>query len=118
MRWCFCGYSCVAISVTATRIYREDMSRVTTSHNRLVLSLLKRIGHELIAKINGKRRSRVCEALGQILTDYSRAHHAPACLTSPRPARRDEASERARVFPHFSSPPHTYKCIESNSSYK
>jgi hypothetical protein len=40
----------VTHSVTATRIYREDPLRVTTSHNRLGLSLSKYIRHVLIAK--------------------------------------------------------------------
>jgi hypothetical protein len=50
--------------VAAARTYREDPSRVTSSHNRLGLSLSKHIRHGLIAKINGKSRPRTCEALG------------------------------------------------------
>jgi hypothetical protein len=52
----------VTTSVMATRIYREDMPRVIASHNRLGLSLSKRIRHELVAKINGKRKPWICEA--------------------------------------------------------
>jgi hypothetical protein len=47
-------------------------------------------------------------------TSCARAHR----LATPRPARRGEASEYARVYLPFSSPPHTYKCIKSNSPYK
>jgi hypothetical protein len=53
----------VASSVAGTHIYREDPPRVTASRNRLGLSLSKCIRHGLVAKINGKRRSRTCEAL-------------------------------------------------------
>jgi hypothetical protein len=63
MCWCFRGCWFVAISVAVARIYREDLSRVTASRNRLGLSLSKRIRHGLIAKINGKRRPRSCKAL-------------------------------------------------------
>jgi hypothetical protein len=108
------GCSCVATSVAAARIYREDLPRVTTSCNRLGLSLSKRIRHELVEKINGTRRPRGCETLCRILADYSRARRAP----TPRPAPPGEVSKRARVFLPFSSPPHTYKCIESNPPYK
>jgi hypothetical protein len=38
-------------------------------------------------------RSRACEALNRILTDYSRAHRAPAPIATPGLARRGEASE-------------------------
>jgi hypothetical protein len=108
------------IFVAAVRIYREDLPRVTTSHNQVCLSLSKRIRHGLVAKINDKRRPQAREALSQISTDYSRARRAPApiaspCLATPRPS---EASERAHVFPPFSSPPYTCKCIESNPLYK
>jgi hypothetical protein len=75
----FVAVGFVAISVAAARIYREDLPRVTASRNRL--------GHGLVAKINGKRRLRACEALGWILADYSRPRRAPA----PR------RGERARV---------------------
>jgi hypothetical protein len=51
-------------SVAVARIYMEDPSRVTTSCNRLALSLSKRIRHGLIANINGKRKSRPCKTLG------------------------------------------------------
>jgi hypothetical protein len=43
-------------SVVATRIYREDLPRVTVFRNRLVLSLSKRIRNGLITKINGKTK--------------------------------------------------------------
>jgi hypothetical protein len=136
MCWCFCGCWYLTISVTATCIYREDLSRVTASHNRLGLSLdlprvtashnrldlslSKCIRHEPVAKINGKKRPCACEALGRISVGYSRARRAPAPIASPhhatsRPAWR---GERAHVFPHFSYPPHTCTCIESNSPYK
>jgi hypothetical protein len=97
-----CSY--IATSVAAARIYREDPPRVTAFHNWLGLSLLKRIRHGLIAKINGKRRSWTCEALYQTSMDYSRTHRAPAPITSPRLAlaRWGEVSKRARVFLSFS----------------
>jgi hypothetical protein len=60
------GCSCVTTSMAAARIYRKDPPRVTASHNQLGLSLSKRIRHGFVAKINGKRRPRTCEALGQI----------------------------------------------------
>jgi hypothetical protein len=72
--------------VVAARIYTEDLAKVTVSHNRLGLSLSKRIKYGLIAKINGKRKSQTYKALDQILTDHSRTHRAPAPITSPRPA--------------------------------
>jgi hypothetical protein len=103
--------------MAVTRIYREDLPRVTASRNGLGLSLTKRIRHGLVAKINGKRRQRTCEVLGPISLDYSRARRAPMAITSPRPVRRGEVSERARVFLPF-SPPHTCKCIDNNSPYK
>jgi hypothetical protein len=40
----------VTSSVVVARIYREDPLRLTASHNRLDLSLSKRIRHGLIAK--------------------------------------------------------------------
>jgi hypothetical protein len=76
----------VASSVAAARIYREDMPKVTASHNRLGLSLSKRIRHGLKATINGKRKPWTCEALDRILVDYSCARRAPAPITSPRHA--------------------------------
>jgi hypothetical protein len=96
--WLFC--SGVPTSVAVTRIYKDDLPRVTASRNQLDLSLSKCIGHGLIAKLNGNRRQRSCEALDQILVDYSCAHHAPAPITSPRhtpphPVRR---GEWARVY--------------------
>jgi hypothetical protein len=42
--------------MATARIYREGMPRVIASCNRLGLSISKRIRHELVAKINGKRR--------------------------------------------------------------
>jgi hypothetical protein len=84
----------ITTSVTVARIYRKDPPRVITSHNRLGLSLSKRIRHGLVAKINGKRKSRTCEALGRISADYSRASRAPA----PSPTRRGEASACVYFF--------------------
>jgi hypothetical protein len=103
----------VITSIAAACIYREDLPRVTTSRNRLGLSLSKRIRHGLVAKINGKRRLWTCEALGRILADYSCTRYASVSIASPRhatphPARR--ASAHTRVFLPFSSPPHTCKC--------
>jgi hypothetical protein len=46
-------------SVVAARIYREDLPRVTASHNRLGLSLSKRIRHGLVAK--NKRQKEVVD---------------------------------------------------------
>jgi hypothetical protein len=60
------------------------------SRNQLSLSLSKRIRHGFVAKINGKRRSRIYEALDQISADYSRARRAPVPITSPRHARPNE----------------------------
>jgi hypothetical protein len=71
----------VTSSVAAAHIYTEDTPRVTASRNRLGLSLTKRIRHGLIAKINDKRRSWTCEALGQISVDYSRACRAHVCFS-------------------------------------
>jgi hypothetical protein len=99
MCWCFCDYWFVAISVAAARTYREDLPRVTASRNRLGLSLSKYIRHGLVAKINGKRRSWACEALGQISMDYSRARRAPMPsphLATPRHAT-PQPSEARRV---------------------
>jgi hypothetical protein len=107
----------VTSSVAAACIYREDSLRVTTSRNRLHLSLSKRIRYGLIVKINDKRRSRNYETLSRILVDYSHARCAPVpCHATPRHGRRGEAS--AHIFLSFSSSPHTCKCIESNSPYK
>jgi hypothetical protein len=113
----------VTRSMVAARIYREDWPRVTTSRNRVDLSLSKRIRHGLVAKINDKRKPRTCEALGRILMDYSCAHRALAPIASPRlttpcPVWQGEVSEHARVFFFFSSPPLTCKCIESNPHFK
>jgi hypothetical protein len=76
----------VAIFVAVTHIYREYMSRVIASCNRLCLSLSNRIRHRLIVKINGKRKLRTCEALGQILVEYSHARCAPEPIASPQQA--------------------------------
>jgi hypothetical protein len=89
--WLFIATS----SVAATHIYREDPPRVRASHNWLGLSLSKRIRHGLVTKINGKRRSRICEALGRIPVDYSHVHHAPVLIATshhatPDPVRRGE----------------------------
>jgi hypothetical protein len=40
----------ITSSMTAARIYREDLPRIIASHNRLGLSLSKRIRHGLIEK--------------------------------------------------------------------
>jgi hypothetical protein len=77
--------------MAVARIYMEHLSRVTASRNRLDLSLSKRIRHGLIAKINGKMRSRGCETLSQISVDYSRARRAPAPIALPHHARLNEA---------------------------
>jgi hypothetical protein len=53
----------IATIVAATHIYREDMSRVIVSHNRICLSLSKCIRHGHVAKLNSKRRPWTCEAL-------------------------------------------------------
>jgi hypothetical protein len=108
----------VVTTVAATRIYRKNPVRVIAFHNRLSLSLSKRIRHGLVAKLNDKRRSQACEVLDRISMDYSLARYASAPITSPRPAPSGEASECTRVFSYFSSPLHTYKCIESNPPYK
>jgi hypothetical protein len=89
--WLFC----VTTSMAASRIYREDPPRVTVSLNRLGLFLSKYIRYGLIAKINGKRKSRTCEALGWISTDYSHTRCAPTPIASPhhappRSARREQ----------------------------
>jgi hypothetical protein len=47
----------VTTSMATTHIYREDLFRVTASHNQLGLSLSKRIRHEFIAKINVKKKT-------------------------------------------------------------
>jgi hypothetical protein len=49
--------------VVVARIYRDDPPRVTSSRNRLILSLLKRIRHGLVTKINSKKRLRASETL-------------------------------------------------------
>jgi hypothetical protein len=118
----------VSCSIAAACIYRKDLPKVTTSRNRLGLSLSKRIIHSLVAKINDKRRLRTCEALGQISADYSHARRAPApialphlalpCHATPSLTWRGEVIERAHVFLSFSSPSHTSKCIESNPPFK
>jgi hypothetical protein len=111
----FCGCSCFAISVVATHIYREDPLRVTTSHNQLGLPLPKLIRHGLVAKINGKRCSWTCEALGQISADYPRARRAPLPIASPRhatphPARRGErACMGLSPFLHSSTHLHVHR---------
>jgi hypothetical protein len=68
----------ITYSMMFTRIYREDLHRVTASCNRLVLPLIKCIRHGLVEKINGKRRPQTCETLGQISADYSCTRRAPA----------------------------------------
>jgi hypothetical protein len=96
----------IICSVVAARIYMEGLPRVTTSYNRICISLSKRIRNVLIIKINDKRRFWTCKA--------RRAHPIPLpCLASLR-----EVNERARVFLPFSSVLYTYKCIESNPPFK
>jgi hypothetical protein len=56
MRWWLMAVL-VTTSVVVARIYMEDLPRVTTSYNRLGLSLLKHIRLRLVAKINDKRKS-------------------------------------------------------------
>ncbi len=96
----------VATTVVAAHIYREDPPRVIAFRNRLGLSLSKCIRHGLVEKINGKRKPRTCEALGQILVHYSHTRHAPAPITSPCHARRGEVSERACVSSFLLSSTH------------
>jgi hypothetical protein len=92
--------------VAAARIYREDPPRVTSSHNRLGLSLSKRIRHRLVAKINCKRRLRTCEALGWILADYLFAHRAPTPIASPCPTlTHPSETKQARAHVCFSLSP-------------
>jgi hypothetical protein len=109
----------VASSVLAACIYREDPPRVISYRNQLGLSLSKRIRYRLVAKINGERRSRTCEALGRILADYSRARCASVpsprdVMPHPAPPGEVRRDERTLVFLPFSAPSHIYKCIESN----
>jgi hypothetical protein len=56
---------------------------VTTSRNRIGISLSKCIRHGLVAIINGKRRMQDCEALDWILADYSCARRPPVPIASP-----------------------------------
>jgi hypothetical protein len=82
----------VTRSVAAARIYREVLPRVTTTHNRLGLSLYKRIRHGLVTKINDKRRLRgFGPDFGGLLTHTS-------CAFTHRQAYRGEASERMCFF--------------------
>jgi hypothetical protein len=82
------GCFLITTSVATTHIYRENPPRVTVSHNRLGISLSKCIRHGLITKINDKKRPRTCEALDQILVDYSRARRALVTIASPRRGER------------------------------
>jgi hypothetical protein len=66
----------VTSSMVTARIFRKDPPRITASRNQLVLSLLKRIRHRLVAIINNKRKSHACEPLSRILTNHSCARHA------------------------------------------
>jgi hypothetical protein len=88
----------VTCSVVTVRIYKEDPSRITASHNRLGLSLWKRIRHRLIAKINGKRRPRTCEALSRVRQTIHThvVHPCPSPRHAPHPP--GEAIEHACVF--------------------
>jgi hypothetical protein len=84
--WLFVGAS----FVVAAHIYGEYLSRVTTSHNRLGLSLSKCIRHILIAKISDKRSLRTCEAFGP---DFDRPLTCTSCVHAHHltcPARRGE----------------------------
>jgi hypothetical protein len=88
----------VTTILAAARIYREDPSRATASHNRLGLSLSKRIRQGLIAKLNGKSRSRTFGSDFDKLfthTSCARAHR----LASPQ-------GERARVSSFLPSSTH------------
>jgi hypothetical protein len=92
----------------------EDLPMVTTSRNRLSLSLSKCIRYELVTKINNNRRLLSYEALGRISMDHSCMRTRPSPhLATPRSARPDEVSEHACVFFPFSFPPHFCKCKES-----
>jgi hypothetical protein len=104
----------VITSVAATRIYREDSHRVAASRNLIGLSLLKCIRHRLVAKINGKKKPRTCEALDRISVDYSRAHRAPVPIAPPGEARQ----ARACVSPFLISFTHLQVHREQNSLYK
>jgi hypothetical protein len=100
----------VTISVVVAHSYGEDPPRVTASRNRLVLSLTKHIRHGLVAKINGKRRPRTYEALGQISVNYSRTRRALVPISSPRHTMPDAVrrGERAHTCdsPFLLSSPH------------
>jgi hypothetical protein len=104
----------VAHSVAVACIYREDPPRVTASHNRLGLSLSKRIRHRLIAKINVKQ-SRGPVRLWAGFQWTIRTHVVCPCPsprhTTPGPTQRGEVSGRVCVFLHFSSPPYSCKWI-------
>jgi hypothetical protein len=109
----------ITTTVADTRIYRENPPRVTTFCNRLGLSLSKCIRYRLIAKINSKRRPRTCEALDQILMNYSCTRHASASIAS-RHATPGEVSACVSLFllssTHFISIQRATHLISSFSS--
>jgi hypothetical protein len=94
-------------------VVREYLPRVTSFHYRLGLSLSKHIRHRLIVKINDKRRPRTCEALNQILDDYSRARRVPVPILSPYHATRGPTGqgERARICLSIFSLIHTLTSV-------
>jgi hypothetical protein len=94
--------------MVVARIYREDLSRVTASHNRLRLSLSKHIRHGLIAKINDKRKLWTYEALDPILMNYSYARRVIVSIASPHhvmphPARRASTCMCFSLSPFFNT---------------
>jgi hypothetical protein len=66
----------VTSSVMAARIYGEDPPRITVSRNRPGLFIRQTI----VAKINGKRKPRSYDTLGQISVNHSRTRCVPARL--------------------------------------
>jgi hypothetical protein len=97
-RWA--GGSCLLVIVTrsmvATRIYRKDLTRVTTSRNLLGLSLSKRIRHGLIEK--NKLQNEAMDLCG-FGSDFRLASITSPRHATPYPTRQGEASERACVYP-------------------
>jgi hypothetical protein len=127
--WLFC--SGVPTSVAAAHIYREDMSRVTTFHNRLCLSLLKRIIYSRSISIKTyytctrsktKQQNEVVGLRGfgpdfdGLFTRTSCACARAHRIASSHHVRRGE-QVHVCVF-YFSSSLHTYKYIDSILSYK
>jgi hypothetical protein len=87
----------VTTILAAARIYREDPSRATASHNRLGVSLSKRIRQRLIAKLNGKSRSRTFGS------DFDKLFTHTSCARAHRLARL--TSRQARTCFFISPPP-------------